>query len=76
MTSKWSWMILALAGLPACALGGDAAVLRGAKVYTTPDADPVIDGVVVIRDGRIAAVGPKEAVPHLRAPRARAVTVG
>ena len=63
MTSKWSWMILALAGLPACALGGDAAVLRGAKVYTTPDADPVINGVVVIRDGRIAAVGPKEAVP-------------
>ncbi len=63
MTSKWSWMILALAGLPACALGGDAVALRGAKVYTTPDADPVINGVVVIRDGRIAAVGPKDDRP-------------
>ncbi len=55
-------MILALAGLPGCALGGDVTVLRGARIYVTPDADPVVDGVVVIRNGKIAEVGPKDAV--------------
>ena len=62
MTNKWTLMILALVGLPGWALGGDVTVLRGAKIYTTPDADPVMDGVVVIRDGRIADVGPQETV--------------
>ena len=60
MTNKWTLMILALVGLPGWALGGDVTVLRGAKIYTTPDADPVMDGVVVIRDGRIAGCRPQE----------------
>jgi imidazolonepropionase-like amidohydrolase len=32
-------------------------VLRGATIYTAPDAPPIADGVVIIRDGKIAAVG-------------------
>lgn len=36
-----------------------AAVLAivGAKIYPAPDADPIIHGVVILRDGKIAAVG-------------------
>jgi imidazolonepropionase-like amidohydrolase len=62
VTSKWTLIILALGALPGCALGADVAVLHGAKIYTRPDVDPIVNGVVVIRDGRIAEVGPKEAV--------------
>jgi imidazolonepropionase-like amidohydrolase len=32
----------------------------GATVYPSPDADPIQNAVMVIRDGRIAAVGPRE----------------
>jgi len=28
----------------------------GARIYTAPDAEPIEDGVVVIRDGKIANV--------------------
>jgi imidazolonepropionase-like amidohydrolase len=35
-------------------------VLKGAKVYPAPDAKPIENGVVVIRGGKIAAVGGSE----------------
>jgi imidazolonepropionase-like amidohydrolase len=35
----------------------------GARIFPTPDAPPIDDGVVVVRDGRIAAVGPRASVP-------------
>jgi imidazolonepropionase-like amidohydrolase len=34
-----------------------ALALRGATIYAAPDQDPIRDGVVLIRDGTIAAVG-------------------
>ena len=36
--------------------------LRGATVYTAPDSAPIHDGVVIVRDGKIAAVGARSAV--------------
>jgi imidazolonepropionase-like amidohydrolase len=40
----------------------DTWVLRGAKIYTEPTREPIQNGVVVIRGGKIAAVGAKGAV--------------
>jgi imidazolonepropionase-like amidohydrolase len=37
-------------------------VLSGGTVYTTPAAPPIVDGVVVIAGGKIAAVGPRTQV--------------
>ena len=37
-------------------------VLRGATIYTAPDAAPIRDGVVIVRAGKIAAVGARSAV--------------
>jgi imidazolonepropionase-like amidohydrolase len=37
-------------------------VLVGGTVYPDPDEPPIHDGVVLIRDGTIAAVGPRDAV--------------
>jgi imidazolonepropionase-like amidohydrolase len=34
--------------------------LRGVKIYPAPDAAPIDDGVVLIRDGRITAVGKRD----------------
>jgi imidazolonepropionase-like amidohydrolase len=47
------------------ALAQDMAVV-GARVYPAPDADPIEDATVWIRNGRIAAVGPRKSVvvPH------------
>lgn len=38
----------------------------GARIYPSPDAAPIDDGVVLVRDGRIAAIGPRSriAVPR------------
>lgn len=35
--------------------------LRGTLVYPSPDAAPIPDGVVLLRDGRIVGVGPRNA---------------
>ena len=40
----------------------DTWVLRGAKVYIAPDRPPLANSVVVIRGGKIAAVGAKDSV--------------
>jgi imidazolonepropionase-like amidohydrolase len=37
-------------------------VLTGATIYSSPDESPITAGVVVIRDGKIAAVGSKEQI--------------
>jgi hypothetical protein len=36
--------------------------LVGGTIYTSPGADPITNGVVLITDGRIAAVGPRTAI--------------
>lgn len=39
-----------------------AMLLRAARIYTAPDQPPIEDGVILIRDGRILAVGPAKAI--------------
>ncbi|MFY2763724.1 amidohydrolase family protein [Arenimonas sp. MALMAid1274] len=53
--------LVVLALVPACAAAQDLAVV-GARVYPSPDAAPLDDATVWIRDGRIAAVGPRAEV--------------
>ena len=36
--------------------------LVGAKVYPAPDRSPILDGVVLVRDGKIAAVGSRSEI--------------
>jgi imidazolonepropionase-like amidohydrolase len=53
-----------------CALGASAGaaerpaswLLTGARVYAGPDQRAIEDGAILLRDGKIAAVGPKSAV--------------
>src|SRR5271163_5228199 len=44
-------------------LAQGALAIQNAKIYTSPDAPPIERGTVVIRDGKIAAVGPDVPVP-------------
>jgi imidazolonepropionase-like amidohydrolase len=37
--------------------------IQGATIYVSPDKAPIAGGTVLVRDGRIAAVGPKVSVP-------------
>ncbi|HEY0502722.1 MAG TPA: amidohydrolase family protein [Lysobacter sp.] len=58
--------LLVLLAVPAAAQ--DLAVV-GARVYPSPDAAPLDDATVLIRDGRIAAVGPRRSVALPRGTR-------
>lgn len=40
----------------------DISVIRATRIHPAPDAAPIDDAVVVIRDGRIAAVGPRRQI--------------
>lgn len=58
-------VLSAIALYAACtcaALAADLAIV-GARVYPAPEAAPIDHGTVVVRDGRIAAVGPAATVP-------------
>ncbi|MEX2150144.1 MAG: amidohydrolase family protein [Steroidobacteraceae bacterium] len=39
-----------------------AMVLRAARIYTAPDQPPIDDGAVLMKDGRILAVGPAHSI--------------
>ena len=39
-----------------------ALVLRAARIYTAPDQPPIDDGAVLMKDGRILAVGPENSI--------------
>lgn len=60
--------VLALAGLAlGLASGAEAQApseyaIVGAKIYPSPDAKPIEDGVVIVRDGHIAQLGPRTKV--------------
>lgn len=59
----------------------EALVIRGARLYTSPDARPLDAATVLVEDGRIAAVGPRDSVqppPEVREIDAagRVVTAG
>ncbi len=77
---RTSWALIAL---PCVALGAPASaagdvVVRGETVHTMAG-DPIRDGVVVVRDGRIASVGAARTTPvppGLRVLRAKVVTPG
>ena len=45
--------------------GGDVVAVAGARIYPSPTASPIADGTVVVTNGVITAVGPREqtAVP-------------
>jgi imidazolonepropionase-like amidohydrolase len=47
-------------GLLASAVHAHNTAWVGATVYPSPEADPILNAVIVIRDGRVAAVGPRE----------------
>ncbi|MFI4949910.1 MAG: amidohydrolase family protein [Caulobacterales bacterium] len=62
---------LALLGLTGHAVAGPAKApaalaIVGARIYAAPDAEPIDDGVVIVRDGRIVRIGPRAgtAVPE------------
>lgn len=55
-------IVAASLSMTAAHAGGESWVLRGSKIYTAPDREPVLNGVVVIRDGKITAVGAKGSV--------------
>ena len=52
-------LLLAMLAAPAAA---DELAIVGARVYAAPDAAPLDDATIVLRDGRIAAVGPRATV--------------
>jgi imidazolonepropionase-like amidohydrolase len=54
--------MLVLLGLSGLVSASDL-VLRGGKLYPSPDATAIADATVVIRDGRIAAAGPRATTP-------------
>jgi len=51
------------ASLPAGSDTTHILALVGGKIYGSPDSAPLDDGVVLVRDGLIAAVGRRDAVP-------------
>lgn len=55
--------VLVAASSPAPGQTNASLVLRGATIYTAPDNPPIADGVVIIRDGKIAAVGRRSEIP-------------
>ncbi|MGI9071068.1 MAG: amidohydrolase family protein [Bryobacteraceae bacterium] len=55
-------LVLALAFFTAMSLHAADRALVGGAVYPSPDAPPIANAVVIIHDGRIAAVGPRESV--------------
>ncbi|UXH78262.1 amidohydrolase family protein [Roseateles amylovorans] len=50
--------------------------LRGVRIYPAPDAPPIDDGVVLVRDGRIVGVGARSAVSKEIPPLASACDGG
>jgi imidazolonepropionase-like amidohydrolase len=53
-----------------------ATVLRAARIYTAPDEAPIDDGAVLMKDGRILAVGPEDSIATRGAPELAACDGG
>src|SRR5687767_14050901 len=47
---------------PATPPASDTWLLTGARIYSSPDERPIDDGAVLVRDGKIVAVGPRREV--------------
>lgn len=64
MTSAARWAALACL-IASCApppAQPEDVALVGARVYTAPDAEPIVGGVVLVQGGHIAAIGTSESV--------------
>lgn len=59
-----------LLGQPSSSLEDGSFALVGGTIYVSPDEEPIRDGIVVIQDGKIAAVGSRSsvAVPRTAVP--------
>jgi imidazolonepropionase-like amidohydrolase len=70
MRKTWVGFLVAssmlLLGASGC-VTGDAYLLAGSRVYLSPDAPPIENGVVVVRNGKIVAAGARETVDTQRA---------
>ena len=66
-------LIVALAGLPGCAVRGSAVAIRNVTVIPMSGVGPVTDQTVLVRDGRIAEIGP---AAQIRAPASAMVVDG
>lgn len=64
---KRSVLFCALLGLgllaPTVQAQDDTLVLRGDKIYLSPEQPPLRDGALLIRGGRIVSVGPAKDLP-------------
>src|ERR1700691_5690785 len=64
-----TWSVL-LAGAVACAHASEL-ILTHARVYPSPDAQPLDDAIIVVHDGRVASLrraSSKAAMPNPRGP--------
>jgi imidazolonepropionase-like amidohydrolase len=58
-------VLASLASTPGIASDASSTwALRGTKLYIAPDSKPLANGVVLVRDGRIAAVGGEASIPE------------
>ena len=66
--SSWRVLLLLLTLAIPAMLGGsqqsppDALALVGGRIYASPTADAIDDGVVIVRNGKIAEVGPRRSI--------------
>lgn len=65
--TRWilCWLILTLAGpvfATESSAGDKPLVLTGATIYSSPTDPPIVNGVIVVRDGKIAEVGRADSV--------------
>jgi len=56
-------ILLSVLGLACAPAGSETVAIVGAKLYTMTGDAPVVDGTIIMRDGRIVAVGSRIAVP-------------
>jgi imidazolonepropionase-like amidohydrolase len=59
----WSGLALTVWWRGSAEAAGGTVVLAGATIYPSPSEAPIANGMVVIRDGKIAAVGRRGSVP-------------
>jgi imidazolonepropionase-like amidohydrolase len=69
---RWRWLLTLLASggmatavtalVARAAPPGSSLAIVGARLYPSPDAAPIADGTVVVTQGVISAVGPRESV--------------
>lgn len=62
VSAIFSGALLALGGTMSSTAGAESFALDAMKIYTAPDVAPLEDGLIIVRDGKVAAVGTREQV--------------